>query len=73
MKVFRIQGVDHVALAVSDQERSERWYRDVLGLERAYEREWGNVPIMLVRNGSGVAALPGAARSRQRAGGHGAV
>jgi catechol 2,3-dioxygenase-like lactoylglutathione lyase family enzyme len=62
MRQLRIQGLDHVALAVSDQARFERWYRDVLELERVYEREWGNVPIMLVRGGSGVApfqAQPG--------------
>jgi catechol 2,3-dioxygenase-like lactoylglutathione lyase family enzyme len=52
---FRTQGLDHVALSVRDQEASERWYREVLGLERAHEEAWGNVPVMLVADGTGVA------------------
>ena len=34
---IRLEGIDHVALAVRDVERSMRWYIDVLGFEhRAY-------------------------------------
>ena len=29
---MRLEGVDHVAFAVADQERSIAWYREVLGL-----------------------------------------
>ena len=62
MAPVRTQGLDHVALSVSDQEASERFYRDVLGLERVYADVWGNVPVMMVADGSGVAlfkAKPG--------------
>jgi catechol 2,3-dioxygenase-like lactoylglutathione lyase family enzyme len=54
MTGFALQGLDHVALAVSDLERSERWYCEVLGLERVHEDVW-NVPVMLVSEGTGVA------------------
>lgn len=43
---MRVEGIDHVALSVSDVGRSVRWYSDVLGLERRHP-EWGNVPAMV--------------------------
>jgi catechol 2,3-dioxygenase-like lactoylglutathione lyase family enzyme len=66
---FRTQGLDHVAISVTDQERSEGWYREVLGLERVYEEAWGDVPIMLVQGESGIALFP----TRQGADGEPAV
>jgi catechol 2,3-dioxygenase-like lactoylglutathione lyase family enzyme len=54
MTGIRTQGLDHVALAVRDLERSERFYREVLGLERVYEEEWP-VPAMMTGAGSGIA------------------
>jgi catechol 2,3-dioxygenase-like lactoylglutathione lyase family enzyme len=55
---FRVEGVDHVALRVSDQAGSIAWYRGVLGLDRVHEEEWGDVPAMMVAHGSGVALFP---------------
>jgi catechol 2,3-dioxygenase-like lactoylglutathione lyase family enzyme len=52
---FRVQGLDHVALGVGDQEASRRWYADVLGLHREYEAEWGDTPVALMEGGSGLA------------------
>jgi len=52
---FRVQGLDHVALGVGDQEASRRWYADVLGLRREYEAEWGDTPVALMEGGSGLA------------------
>jgi catechol 2,3-dioxygenase-like lactoylglutathione lyase family enzyme len=52
---FQVQGLDHVALAVADQRSSERWYRDVLGLEREYSAEWGDTPVALMAHRSGLA------------------
>ncbi len=57
---FRVEGLDHVALAVGDQGMSEAWYRDVLGLRRAYAEEWGDTPVMLMAPGSGVALFKAA-------------
>jgi catechol 2,3-dioxygenase-like lactoylglutathione lyase family enzyme len=52
---FHVQGLDHVALAVRDQQVSDSWYRDVLGLEREHADEWGDTPIALMARGSGLA------------------
>ncbi len=53
MADFTTQGVDHVAISVSDLERSERFYGDLLGLERTYE-QW-HEPKFMVSEGSGLA------------------
>jgi catechol 2,3-dioxygenase-like lactoylglutathione lyase family enzyme len=52
---FRVLGLDHVALSVGDQEVSERWYRDVLGLVREHAAAWGDTPVALMAEGSGLA------------------
>jgi catechol 2,3-dioxygenase-like lactoylglutathione lyase family enzyme len=52
---FRVQGLDHVALTVGHQEVSERWYRDLLGLRREHEEEWGDTPVALMSHGTGLA------------------
>jgi catechol-2,3-dioxygenase len=53
MARFNNQGLDHVAIAVSDLEGSQRFYEQVLGLERMHE-EW-EMPIVLAANGTGLA------------------
>jgi catechol 2,3-dioxygenase-like lactoylglutathione lyase family enzyme len=65
---FRLQGLDHVALTVGDQEVSERWYRDVLGLGREHAAEWGNTPVALMAHGSGVALFKTAPDSKRPVG-----
>jgi catechol 2,3-dioxygenase-like lactoylglutathione lyase family enzyme len=50
---FRIQGLDHVALSVSDLKRSSAFYADVLGLERAHD-EW-HEPVFMAAEGTGLA------------------
>jgi catechol 2,3-dioxygenase-like lactoylglutathione lyase family enzyme len=62
---FVVEGIDHVALAVSDQAASEQWYREVLGLQREFVEEWGDTPAVLMAGGSGFAlfqATPGDTR-----------
>jgi len=55
---MRVQHIDHVAITVSDLGRSLAWYRDVLGLERRYEEEWGDVPTMVCAGETCVALFP---------------
>jgi len=54
----KLEQLDHVALTVSDVERSIAWYRDVLGLERRHE-EWGTEPAMMCTGDTCVALFEG--------------
>lgn len=55
---FSLERLDHVALTVSDVDRSIEWYRDVLGLEHVHEKEWGRNPAFLTCGSTGVALFP---------------
>ena len=54
---MQIAHIDHVAIAVTDVERSVEWYRDVLGFERRHP-EWGTEPAMVCAGDSCVALFP---------------
>lgn len=56
--MLKVQQIDHVAITVSDLERSRDWYRDVLGLARRHEEEWGDVPTMMCAGETCVALFP---------------
>jgi catechol 2,3-dioxygenase-like lactoylglutathione lyase family enzyme len=51
----KIEGLDHVALTVTDVPRSVAWYRDTLGFERYYEEAWGDRPAVVGAGGTGLA------------------
>ena len=53
---MRVEQLDHVALRVTDLERSIAWYIEVLGLEREPVEAWGDFPVVL-RAGSASVAL----------------
>lgn len=66
---MELEGLDHVALYCADVARAAAWYQEVLGLARAYEHAWGDVPTVMVARGSGVALFPARAapHARERA------
>jgi catechol 2,3-dioxygenase-like lactoylglutathione lyase family enzyme len=45
--VISVQHLDHVAMTVSNLERSTEWYKDLLGLERRYQQYTGDDLAML--------------------------
>jgi catechol 2,3-dioxygenase-like lactoylglutathione lyase family enzyme len=58
MSGFEIEGFDHVAIAVRDLAASRDWYARVLGMERQFENDWGEVPSVMCVSGSCVALFP---------------
>jgi catechol 2,3-dioxygenase-like lactoylglutathione lyase family enzyme len=56
--MFSLEGIDHIALAVKDVERSVAWYCDVLGLDRRYEEVWGNCPAFVGVGTTAIALFP---------------
>lgn len=56
--MFRLEGIDHVALTVRDVEHSSRWYMEVLGLERRFAEEWGNFPAVVGIGTTSLALFP---------------
>ncbi len=55
---MKLEHIDHVAITVSDVERSVIWYQEVLGLERRHEDAWGAVPSMVCAGETCVALFP---------------
>lgn len=58
MSVAVVHQLDHVAIAVTDPDRSRRWYEEVLGLERRYENAWPDVPVVLCAGEACIALFP---------------
>jgi catechol 2,3-dioxygenase-like lactoylglutathione lyase family enzyme len=56
--MFELEGLDHVALAVRDVERSADWYVEVLGFERRFQGMWEGVPIFVARDKTALALFP---------------
>lgn len=42
-----VQRIDHVAIPVSDPERSKAWYQRWFGLEEVYRDRWHGDPVFL--------------------------
>src|SRR5712691_8132102 len=55
---MKLEGLDHIALAVRDAEASVKWYIEVLGLERQHEGQWDGVPIFVGKGATGIALFP---------------
>ena len=54
----KIEGIDHVALAVRDVGRSVAWYQQVLELERIHEDVWGDFPAIVGIGTTSLALFP---------------
>src|SRR5262245_8273012 len=52
-----IEQLDHLALTVTDLERSIKWYQNVLGLERRHQEVW-LLPVMLCAGTTCVELFP---------------
>jgi len=55
---MNLEGLDHIALAVSDVEKSAKWYIEVLGLERQHEGSWDGIPTFVGKGATGIAFFP---------------
>ncbi len=55
---MKLDGLDHVAMAVADVDRSVAWYVAVLGFERMHKGKWGGVPSFVGTGGTGIALFP---------------
>ena len=58
MSAFNIEFLDHVAIRVKDIKASAIWYEAVLGLKRYKLPKWGEFPIFMLSNKTGVALFP---------------
>lgn len=56
--MFALEGIDHVALSVSDVERAANWYVEVLGFERRYEGMWDGIPAFVGKGTTALALFP---------------
>jgi catechol 2,3-dioxygenase-like lactoylglutathione lyase family enzyme len=54
----RLEGIDHVAIAVADVERSAKWYADTLGFERQFDGKWDGVPTFIGKGSTAIALFP---------------
>lgn len=55
---IELEFLDHVAILVKDLEVSAKWYEEVLGLKKYQLPEWGDFPIFMLANKSGIALFP---------------
>lgn len=55
---MEIEGIDHVAIAVRDVERSVAWYCDLLGFERQHQGRWNGVPAFIGKGTTAIAVFP---------------
>jgi catechol 2,3-dioxygenase-like lactoylglutathione lyase family enzyme len=56
--MLMLEGIDHIALAVADVERSAAWFVDVLGFERRFEGMWDSVPVFVGKGTTAIALFP---------------
>src|SRR5438128_4018893 len=67
MQLMQLDGIDHVALAVRDVERSAQWYIDVLGFKKRHEGMWNGIPTFVGKGKTAIALFPAHNRDSQTA------
>ncbi len=55
---MNLEGIDHVAFAVPDVERTVAWYLEVLGFERRFAGAWDGVPAFIGKGTTAFALFP---------------
>ena len=55
---IQLKFLDHVAIRVADMEASAKWYQKVFGLKKYKLKKWGDYPVFLLANKSGIALFP---------------
>ena len=55
---MQLEGLDHVALAVRDVNRTAQWYIDVLGFEPRYDGMWNGIPVFIGKGDTAIALFP---------------
>ncbi len=55
---IKIDFLDHVAIRVTDIKASVKWYEEVLGLKKHQLAVWGDFPVFMLANKSGIALFP---------------
>ena len=56
--MIKVQGFDHVGLAVKDVQKSIEWYQELFGLERLYQDTWGTFPGVVGIGDTSIAFFP---------------
>lgn len=67
---MELEGIDHIALSVSDVERSAQWYIHVLGFEARHEGMWDGVPVFVGKGNTALALFPVRSASDSEGGRH---
>jgi catechol 2,3-dioxygenase-like lactoylglutathione lyase family enzyme len=55
---MQLEGIDHVAIAVRDVERSAKWYIDILGFEQRNQGMWNGIPTFIGKGTTAIALFP---------------
>ncbi|MGB8343215.1 MAG: VOC family protein [Chthoniobacterales bacterium] len=55
---MKLEGIDHVAIAVPDMDRTIAWYTEVLGFQRQHTEEWNGVPAFIGLGSTAIALFP---------------
>ena len=55
---MQLEGIDHIAMSVSDVPRAVAWYVEVLGFEPLHQGMWDGVPVFIGKGNTAIAIFP---------------